>query len=55
MKTEDKKVVSPFEFAIMSIADPDKAKTMRPETNEEQAKRTELKVHDFFLRIKVKP
>jgi hypothetical protein len=50
----DKKVVSPFEFAIVQIADPDKAHTMRAETKEESRKRIEDKMKDFLSKIKTK-
>ena len=50
----DKRVVSPFEFTIMQIADPEKAMTMRAETKEESRKRTEDKVKDFLANIKTK-
>lgn len=51
MKTE-KQIVSPFEFAIAQIADPEKAKEMRPETDIEKQKRVHAKFDDFVSKIK---
>ena len=53
MSTE-KKVVSPFEFAITEIADPEKAKTMRPETSEEQNQRRTDHIKDVAKKIRIK-
>lgn len=50
-----KKIVSPFEFAITEIADPEAAKAMRPETREEQMNRVEKKFDDTMMRIVAKP
>ena len=36
MKKQEKKVVSPFEFAIAEAIDPEAAKNMRPETQQER-------------------
>lgn len=54
MTQEDKKVVSPFEFAIMTLADSEKAKTMRPETEKERIARIREDVREFFSKIKCK-
>lgn len=48
------KVVSPFEYAIMQIADPEKAKGMRPETESEKQVQLKVMATDFAKRIKVK-
>jgi hypothetical protein len=49
----DKKVVSPFEFAIAQIADPEAAKKMRSETKEEKEVRLTEKFKNFSNSIKV--
>ncbi len=48
------KTVSPFEWAIMSIADPEKAKQYRPETNKEKEDRLTYKAKAFAKSIKIK-
>ena len=50
----EKKIVSPFEFAICSIADPKEAKKLRTETDEEKQLRLLKKFDDFVNRIKTK-
>lgn len=52
---ENKKIVSPFEFAIAEAIDPEYAKTMRPETQEEKEKKLESEIRDFVSRVKVNP
>lgn len=52
---EQKKIISPFEFAIMKIADPEKAINYREETYEEKSQRIENNIRDFFSKIKFKP
>ena len=54
MKNGEKKVVSPFEFAITEIADPEAAKNMRPETREEQEQRRIAHIKETASKIKVK-
>lgn len=54
-KAEEKKVVSPFEFAIMGAAKiPDFDKTHRPETREEKETRLKTEFADFKNKIKSK-
>lgn len=48
----DKKVVSPFEFAIMQAAGVDTS-NVREETNEEKNERLRAKFSDFAKQIKV--
>lgn len=52
-KDENIKVVSPFEFVIAEIADPELAQTMRPETEAEKSVRLDNKFMDFFKKIKI--
>lgn len=49
-----KKAVSPFEFAICSIADPEGAKKLRPETDDEIQQKKNAKFDEFLSRIKTK-
>lgn len=50
----EKKIVSPFEFAITEIVDPEAAKKMRPETRQEQEERRIEKLKGVAKRIKIK-
>lgn len=52
MKTEEKKVVSQFEYAIGSIAEEGYADKHRPETDDERSERREKKIKEFFTNIK---
>lgn len=51
---QDKRVVSPFEFALMETIDPEGAKNMRPETDEEKRLRLKKMAIDFAKRIRIK-
>ena len=50
----EKKVVSPFEFAICEAIDPQEAKKLRPETIDEKSVRLKKEMKEFFSKIKVK-
>ncbi|MDV3901201.1 hypothetical protein CMT89_08355 [Elizabethkingia anophelis] len=53
MKDQDKKVVSPFEFAIAEAIDPEAAKTMRPETEQERYARVYKDFKNIALKLRV--
>lgn len=48
------KTVSPFELAVTQIADPENAKNMCAETQEEKSIRLNKKFDEFFKRVKVR-
>lgn len=50
----EKKVVSPFEFAIMQSAMPEEAKEYRAETREEKETRLKAEFSGFASKIKIK-
>jgi len=47
------KIVSPFEFAILQVCDPEEAKNCRAETSEEREARFRDKAIEFANRIKI--
>lgn len=50
----EKKKISAFEFAIMEVADPDKAKECEPLTKEEEDKIRYDKIMSVAKRMKIK-
>lgn len=54
MKIENLRPVSPFEFAIMKIADPEKAKEYREYTEEEVRQQREDNIRRQMSKFKVK-
>jgi hypothetical protein len=49
-----KSIVSPFEYAIAQIADPEAAASMRSETEREKELRLTGEFKDFFSRITIR-
>jgi hypothetical protein len=47
------KIVSPFEFAILQVCDPEETKNCRAETSEEREARLRDKAIEFANRIKI--
>lgn len=54
METDNKKVISQFEFAIMEVADPEEAKKHRPRTDEEELELRKENLEKVIRQIKIK-